>query len=61
MFKNYGDVALGDMDSGHNRNGLGLGLEILEAFSNLMIQWFYEYGRLTGFVTRPEATFLDAT
>lgn len=33
MFKNYGDVALGDMDSGHNRNGLGLGLEILEVFN----------------------------
>lgn len=61
MFKNYGDVALGDVDSGHNRNGLGLGLEILEAFSNLIIQWFYEYGRLTGFGAKPEATFLDAT
>lgn len=37
-FKNSGDMALGDMDSGHSRDGLGLGLGTLEAFSNLMIQ-----------------------
>ena len=35
MFKNGGDVALRDMVSGHGGDGLGLGLGILEVFSNL--------------------------
>ena len=32
VFKNHGDVALGDMVSGHG--GLGLGLGILKVFSS---------------------------
>lgn len=35
MSKNRGDVALGDMVSGHSGGGLGLDLGILEASSNL--------------------------
>ena len=33
VFRNHGDVALRDVGSGHG--GAGLGLGILEAFSNL--------------------------
>ena len=33
--KNRGDVALGDMVSGHGGDGLGLNLVILEVFSKL--------------------------
>ena len=35
VLKKCGDVALGDMVSGHGGDGLGLDLKILEGFSNL--------------------------
>lgn len=35
MSTSCGDVALGNTVSGHSGDGLGLELEILEAFSNL--------------------------
>jgi len=35
LLKNDGDVAFGDMVSGHSGGGLGLVLVILEVFSNL--------------------------
>ena len=35
VFKNRGDVALGDMVSGQGGDGLGLNLVILEVFSKL--------------------------
>ena len=34
VFKNCGDVALGDTVSGHGGGGLGLDLEIVDVFSN---------------------------
>lgn len=33
MFKNCGDVAPGDVDNGHSRDGLGLDLGTLESFA----------------------------
>ena len=35
MFKNRGDVAPGNVVSGHGGDGLRMGLGILEVFSNL--------------------------
>ena len=35
VFQSCGDVEHGDMASGYDENGLGLGLGILEVFSNL--------------------------
>jgi len=35
VFKNHGDVAQRDVGSGHNGDGLGLDLRILEVFSSL--------------------------
>jgi len=35
VFQSHGDVALRDAVSGHGAGGLGLGLGILEVFSNL--------------------------
>jgi len=35
VFKEHGDVALRDIVSGHDGEGLGLDLMILEAFSSL--------------------------
>ena len=35
VFRNHGDVALGDMVSGHVGDGLQLDLGISEVFSNL--------------------------
>ena len=34
VFKNHGDVAFGDVVSGHGGDALRLGLGILEVFSN---------------------------
>lgn len=34
LFRKCGDVALGDMASGHGGVGLGLNLVIMEVFSN---------------------------
>ena len=35
MFQNHGDVVLRDMVSEHGKDELGLGLVIIEVFSNL--------------------------
>ena len=35
VFKDHGDVALRDVVSGHGKDELGLGLVIIEVFSNL--------------------------